>query len=799
MKKYLLILLILLDDNNKMNDNYYGLLPSLIAGIFGGAGTYYLINRINSKNIIHRNNYQLNKVNNNIILFNKKNNKLKDLNSIDYNENIKDNSIIEEILENPKDMLFLEYIPGLLKDLKIEINKIIENFNFKQNLNDDKINLKLLDKNKGLIISGSSGIGKTFLAKGIASKILGEKNNLLKNIFYLSAIDLINLNNKDSNIINDLFNYLREKPFSVCIINNIDLIFNNSNHPPDLIFKNLFLKELNKIENLFLIGLTNNINNITNDLFKNNLFYNIKIKIPNANQRLEIINYYLNRYNINFKDKNEINKIVNKTNGFLPRNLELLINKMVLDSIKNKDPYLDSVFYKEIILNIKKNNSINGKNIPLFINDELSVNDISGLDNIKEVIENAIDYIKNYEKYRNINASKGILLYGPPGTGKTYIAKIIASNAGIPIFITTASGLLGKYVGETESNIQDLFKAAREYSPAIIFIDELDSIAPNRLNAKAEWTVSGVNQLLQEIDGVEKDPNAPPIFIIATTNLKEYLDPAILRSGRIDVHLKIGVPTKEDRRKIISYYLNKYNIVLNNTMSINDIVDLLNSFTPADISEYMSSIVLYMKRNNIQELTFEIADTIYKNKIYGLKHNFEQTELDLKLTAYHEAGHAIMMILLREEGLYPYELQTLTIESRSNFLGAAIPKKLQEIQNHNHKEIIALIDVALGGRAAEEVIFEEKRIGSNSDLSKIYDLAKMMLEKEGMGSKFFYPDKKEINEEIEKIVQERYLIVKNTINKNKNVLHEIYRLLMIKKTLYPDEIKNILLRVRVLS
>jgi cell division protease FtsH len=438
---------------------------------------------------------------------------------------------------------------------------------------------------------------------------------------------------------------------------------------------------------------------------------------------------------------------------------------------------------------------------PFIGNGSITFENIAGGKRIKEELSDVIEYFKDPKKYlkEGIRPVKGYLFYGSPGTGKTYIAKALAnelskkSKKKIPIFIINSTHITGSLVGESEKLIKTLFEVARSYQPCIIFFDEIDSIAPSRKKSIHGYEKSAVNTLLSEIDGFgDKDM----ILIIGTTNLINDIDPALLRSGRLEKHINFSLPLKKERYEIISMYLKRTNKKLENKLSVETLAEKFNGLSPSEIEDVINRAIARAFKYNDEIIKESVINEVIMEKEFGFKHEFDHNKNDLLNTAYHEAGHALMQMIQKD---YMYKFDNLTIDSRSGFLGVSVARKKSDYLNPAKENFIADIKVSLAGRIAEEVIFNNiQTAGASSDLNSATKIVKKMIQSYAMGNRLLVTRNKEgkmsTKEEVEaeNILQKCYLETKEFLIKHKILLDMIVEKLIVEKTLYENDIKKII-------
>jgi cell division protease FtsH len=437
-------------------------------------------------------------------------------------------------------------------------------------------------------------------------------------------------------------------------------------------------------------------------------------------------------------------------------------------------------------------NTIETQFNPIKPDKSINFKKVGGFTGIKKALNSIIDQLKNPKKYEqaHIRMPRGMILYGPPGTGKTYIAKAIASEAEVPIFVISYSDLVNMYLGQTEKNIHNLFSEARRVGPCIIFLDELDAIAPSRDSAHigGNYMAKGpINVLLQEIDGFVGTKN---IFIIGATNKIEVIDSALKRSGRLEMQFYVGVPSYASRRDIIKVQLEIKKLVLDKKCSIDDITSKTSGFSAADIESLInkSGMRAFTKHgNNI--ITWEIVDEGYKEIAFGLENDIQTSENDLLITSYHEIGHLICSILSEN----PHIIEDITIVSRGKALGMNHFITDGDISGYSKEHLKGLIVTALGGMMAEKIFTKTTSTGVSSDLEYAKKIAESMIIQYGMGEKIISSTNKQ-NEQIETMMDECEKKAYDIIEKNRFLIEDLAQVLLEKKTMSRQDILEFLLK-----
>ena len=358
--------------------------------------------------------------------------------------------------------------------------------------------------------------------------------------------------------------------------------------------------------------------------------------------------------------------------------------------------------------------------------------DVAGLQEEKEDLSEVVDFLKNPKRYIELGARipKGILMVGPPGTGKTYLSRAVAGEAGVPFFTISGSDFVEMFVGVGASRVRDLFEQAKKNAPAIIFIDEIDAVGRKRgagLGGGHDEREQTLNQLLVEMDGFGVNQG---IIIMAATNRPDILDPALLRPGRFDREIVVGAPDVKGREAI--FKVHSRNKPLAKDVKVDVLAKRTPGFTPADIENIMNEAAILTARKREKEIHMDtIEEAITKVMVGVAKKSRVISDKDRKLTAYHEAGHAICMHVL--PNVSPVHQVTIIPRGRAGGFTEPLPKEDQMLMSKkNLKEQIAGL---MGGRAAEEIIFGQQSSGASNDFQQATQLARAMVTEFGMSDK----------------------------------------------------------------
>ena len=438
----------------------------------------------------------------------------------------------------------------------------------------------------------------------------------------------------------------------------------------------------------------------------------------------------------------------------------------------------------------------------------ITFKDVAGLEGAKEEVQEVVDFLKNAEKYTKLGGKipKGVLLVGPPGTGKTLLAKAVAGEAKVPFFSLSGSDFVEMFVGVGASRVRDLFAQAKAKSPAIIFIDEIDAIGKARsksnFNAGNDERENTLNQLLTEMDGFGTDTN---VIVMAATNRADILDKALLRAGRFDREIYVDLPEVHERKEIFEVHLKK--IKLDDSVDIDFLAKQTPGFSGADIANLCNEAALIAARNSHESVTKQDFLDAVDRIIGGLeKKNMAIKPSEKRRVAIHEAGHATISWLTEHAN----PLLKVTIVPRGRSLGAAwyLP---EERQLTTTEQMLDEMCATLGGRAAEQVIFNNISTGALSDLEKVTKRAQAMVTIYGLNDKIgnisYYDSSgqseynfgkpysehtaKTIDEEISKLIENQYQRAIKILTENKDKLEALAGKLLEKEVIFREDLEEI--------
>jgi cell division protease FtsH len=440
--------------------------------------------------------------------------------------------------------------------------------------------------------------------------------------------------------------------------------------------------------------------------------------------------------------------------------------------------------------------------------------DIAGNDSAKQDLEEVVDFLKHPKKYENLGAKipKGVLLVGNPGTGKTMLARAVAGEANVPFFSISGSEFVEMFVGVGASRVRDLFAKAKKNAPAIIFIDEIDAVGRKRgsgMGGGHDEREQTLNQILVEMDGFETGTN---VIVLAATNRADVLDPALLRPGRFDRRTNIMLPERRDREAILKVHFKKKPV--DQTVNIEALAAKTAGSSGADLANIANEAAIIAARRNAKKISnADLTEAFEKVAIGPERKTKVMNEKEKELTAYHEAGHAIVGHVLPDSD----PVHKVTIIPRGGTGGVTwfLPP-----EDKSYTSVVEFKDIlarALGGRVAEKIIYGDDHIttGAGSDLRKATEIARDMIIEQGMGSKLrdqvFHEDNggmvfdrmtherpysddtaKEIDREVEQLIKEAAKRAEAVINQNRKSLDKLAQALLVEETIEEEAVRELL-------
>ena len=429
--------------------------------------------------------------------------------------------------------------------------------------------------------------------------------------------------------------------------------------------------------------------------------------------------------------------------------------------------------------------------------------DVKGVDEAKNELKEIVHYLRDPKKFTRLGGKlpKGLLLVGPPGTGKTLLAKAVAGEADVPFFYVSGSEFEEMFVGVGARRVRELFKAAKKQAPCIVFIDEIDAVGSQRSPKDAQNTRMTLNQLLTEMDGFNSS-DVQGIVVLAATNTPEALDKALVRPGRFDRTVAVPNPDVEGRKQILQVH--SKNVKLAKDVDFEIVARGTPGFSGADLANLVNIAALKAALDDETEVKNSHLDHAKDRILMGAERKSAViTEENRKLTAYHEGGHAL--VALRTQGARP--VHKATIVPRGHALGMVMQLPDKDELNLTRKQLMAMLDVTMGGRVAEELIFGKDEIttGASSDLQQATRLAREMITKYGFSqtiglasqeynqSGLSSETRQKIEEEVKEMLESAYVRAKTLLRTHEKELHAIAKSLLDRESLTGDELKEIIL------
>jgi cell division protease FtsH len=439
--------------------------------------------------------------------------------------------------------------------------------------------------------------------------------------------------------------------------------------------------------------------------------------------------------------------------------------------------------------------------------DRVTFADVAGIDEAKAELTEVVDFLRHPEKYRKLGGRipHGVLLSGPPGTGKTLLARAVAGEANVPFFSMAASEFVEAIVGVGASRVRDLFTQAKESAPAIVFIDELDAIGRSRTSGVAGFSGGNdereqtLNQILTEMDGFDSSTN---VIVIAATNRPDVLDQALLRPGRFDRRIAVQPPDRAGREAILKVHTR--GVPLAPDVDLGRIASTTPGMVGADLANLVNEAALLAARRTHDVVDESDFTDALERIVLGAERQVMMSEEDRRRTAYHEGGHAIVGMLT--DGADP--VRKVSIIPRGMALGVTFAAPESDRFNYREPEVQAKINVALGGRAAEEVVYGETSTGAESDIQQLTEIARQMVGRWGMsaaigpiaviprdGTGPFLPGAAEVSpdtqrvvdEEVRRIVEESHQQVVALLRQNRSKLDSLADALLEHETLDEED------------
>ncbi len=443
---------------------------------------------------------------------------------------------------------------------------------------------------------------------------------------------------------------------------------------------------------------------------------------------------------------------------------------------------------------------------------ETTFDEVAGMENVKRELQEMVEYLKDPSRFQALGGElpKGVLLVGSPGTGKTLMARAVAGEAEVPFYSISGSEFIEMFVGVGASRVRDMFEQAKKESPAIIFIDEIDSIGRVRgtgLGGGHDEREQTLNQILSEMDGFSPTES---VVVMAATNRPDVLDPALVRPGRFDRRIQVETPQRRARKQILE--LHSRDVALSEEVDLDAVAGMTVGFSGADLKNLVNEAALTAARKGKEKVEQEDFEQGRDKIIMGIEREDHLDGEEKKVVAYHEAGHALVAKLLPEAD----PLEKVTIIPRGQSLGATEQIPEEDRHNLSRKYLMNRISIMLGGRAAEKIVFEELTTGAGDDLKKVTQVVRRMVCQWGMSEKlgpvtfqigkshpflgqemteprdFSEHTAQMIDEEVRRMIVEREEAAENLLAENRRRLDRLAEALLEHETVTNDEINELL-------
>ncbi len=670
---------------------------------------------------------------------------------------------------------------------------------------------------RGVLLVGEPGNGKTLMAKAVA----GEAG---VPFFSITGSDFIEVFvGVGASRVRDLFAQARKYAPAIIFIDEIDAIGRmrgsglGGGHDEREQTLNQLLTEMDGFETgeappLIVLAATNMPDVLDKALLRPGRFdRRVTVPFPDLKDREQIL--WIHAASIMLDPEVDLGKMAAVTAGFSGSDLANLVNIAAINASKANRSAVTQEDFEEAHKNILQSHATDGTKtsaeksvytpkmlMPAQM--KLNFNAVAGATEAKEELHDVVDFLKNPEKYKRLGAQmpKGVLLTGEPGNGKTLLAKAVAGEANVPFFHASGSEFVEKYVGVGAARVRELFVTARRHAPAIIFMDEIDAIGSKRMyeGGGSQEHSQTLNQLLTELDGFDT-MTAGPIIIMGATNRPEVLDKALLRPGRFDRQVEVPYPDYISRKQILE--LHARNKKIDPTIDFDAMARGTPGFTGADLANLINEAVINASKLDKDMATLSDFEESRDRILLGKESKSKiLTKEELEVTAYHEAGHALVRLLLPQ---HSDPLYKITIIPRGRALGVTHSLPEKESYTRDKEHMLASIASALGGRAAEELVFKRLETGAASDFQAATSVARNMVVNYGMSEKLglvSYSDFRYlsqhtiqlIDEEIRSITNQCYDRAKDLLHTNRDKLDVLAKRLLEKETLYAGEIYELL-------
>lgn len=673
---------------------------------------------------------------------------------------------------------------------------------------------------KGILLVGEPGNGKTLLAKAVA----GEAE---VPFFSISGSDFIEIFVGVGSVrIKDLFAQARKHAPCIIFIDEIDAIgrqrgigLGGGNDEREQTLNQLLI-EMDGFEEseepVIVLAATNIPDVLDKALLRPGRFdRRIEVPFPDEKGRLDILKIHMGKVVVS--PDIDLQEIAAKTAGFSGADLENLVNQAALSASKSGrsmvvrediDRAFEKLMSSQETSHMHQGSGQRGASkARMYMPSQVRTTfaDVAGAVEAKEELSDVVDFLKNPAKYQHIGAqlTKGVLLVGDPGNGKTLLAKAVAGEAQVPFFSVSGSEFIEEFVGVGAARVRDLFAQARKHSPCIVFIDEIDSIGRKRRSGgsggDSEYDQT-LNQLLVEMDGFDSTKSS--VIILAATNRVDILDKALLRPGRFDRQVHVPYPDMVSREKILAVHAKR--VKIDPEIDLHKIARGTPGFTGASLAHLINEAAINAVKHGRMAISLDDIDEARDKIILGKESSIVMTPEELKVTAFHEAGHALVRLMMPED---TDPLYKITIIPRGSALGVTHYMPERDKYMETKEQLIANVMAALGGRAAEELVFGKLSTGASSDFQAATGIVRRMVCQYGMteelgpvvygqdayGSpEYSQETARKIDHEIKRILEQSYRDALELLRKNREKLDLLSLTLLEKETLFAEEIYPLL-------
>ncbi len=665
---------------------------------------------------------------------------------------------------------------------------------------------------RGVLFIGEPGNGKTLLAKALAGEAHCPFLSTTGSDFIEVFVGV------GAARVRDLFAQARKLAPCIIFIDEIDAVgrergagIGGGNDEREQTLNQL-LTELDGFDSagipVIVIAATNRPEVLDKALLRPGRFdRRIVIPFPDFQARVDILKVHARVLKVD--ESVDFSAIAGETAGFSGADLAHLINQAALFATRDDRSFITSKdidrAHKHILESRSTESAEGNAQVAMFMPVQVKTKftDVAGAYEAKEELQEVVDFLIRPEKYTRLGAQipKGVLLTGDPGNGKTLLARAIAGESGRPFFAVSGSSFIEQYVGVGAKRVRELFAQARKHAPSIVFIDEIDAIGIKRSDSGGDREYAQtLNQLLTEMDGFATARSS--VIVIAATNRADILDKALLRPGRFDRKVEVPYPNIKAREEILAVHLRK--VSYDPSVRLDILARATIGFSGAAIANLVNEAAILAAKHEKTQVDIHDFDEARDSIMMGKQmHSIKMTPEELKMTAYHEAGHALVALMLPEE---TYPLYKFTILPRGNALGVAHYIPETDVTSKSKPEMLGQIAVSLGGRAAEDLGFAKVSTGALSDFEKATSMAHEMVRYYGMsdklgqvvydrnkgGSLYSEYTARLIDEEVKAIIDTQYARAIKILTDNRDKLEKLAQAVLAKETLHAEEVYALL-------